>query len=67
MKEESSIDEMWGKAEKSIKNISEEVLGFQGRKILNKWFNEKFRNAMLEKNDARTIMLRNPNKTNKWD
>jgi len=29
--EESSIDEMWEKTEKSVKKMAEEVLGFQGK------------------------------------
>jgi len=63
--EESSIDEMWEKTEKKVKEMAEEVLGFQGKRSFNKWFNEECKNAMAERDKARTIMLRDPNEDNK--
>lgn len=56
---------MWEKTEKSIKKIGEEVLGYQGKRAINKWFNEECRTAMVERDDARTTMLRNPSEANK--
>lgn len=55
------------KTEKSAKKIAEEVLGFQGKRSVNKWFNEECRTAMVERHNARTIMLRDPSKVNKQE
>lgn len=58
---------MWEKTEKSVKRIAEEVLGFQGKRLINKRFNEKCKFAMLERDNARTIVLRDPSEANKRD
>lgn len=63
--EESSIDEMWEKTEKSVQKMAEEVLGFRGKRSINKWFNEECRIAMVEIDNARIIMLRDPSEANK--
>lgn len=60
VKEESSIDDIWEKTEKSVKKIAEEVLGFQGKRLINKWFNEECKTEMAKRDNARTIMLRDP-------
>jgi hypothetical protein len=62
---ESSIYETWEKTEKSVKKMAEKVLGFQGKRSINKWFNEECRTAMVERDNARTIMLRDPSEANK--
>jgi hypothetical protein len=54
------------KTEKSLKKIAEEVLGFQRKRSINKWFNEECKTAIIAKRDnARTIMLKNPSEANK--
>jgi hypothetical protein len=58
---------MWEKTEKSVKRIAEEVLGFQRKRLINKRFNEKCKFVMLERDNARTIVLRDPSEPNKWD
>lgn len=45
--------------EKSIKKVTEEVLRFQGKRVRHKWFNEECRNYILEKDDAKTRVLKN--------
>lgn len=63
--EESNIDEMWEKTKKTVKEMAEKVLGSHGKRSINKWFNEECRTAKAERENARTIMLRDPNKVNK--
>jgi len=65
VEEESSIDDMWEKTEKSVKKIAEKVLGFQGKPSINKWFNKECKTAMTKRDNARTIMLRDPSEANK--
>ncbi|KAL4141595.1 hypothetical protein QTP88_004211 [Uroleucon formosanum] len=58
----SSIDEMWEKTEKSVKKIAEEVLGYQRKRAINKWFNEECRTAMVERDDKRAKQIIRKNK-----
>jgi len=64
VEEESSIDEMWEKTKNSVKKMAEEVLGFQGKRSINKWFNEELRTAKIERDNTRTIILRYPSEAN---
>jgi|UniRef100_A0A2S2R9E9 hypothetical protein len=67
VEEKSSIDDMWEKREKSVKKIAEEVLGFQGKQSINKWFNKERKTAIVKNYTVRTIMLRDPGKANKQE
>lgn len=42
-----------------------ESVGVQEKQTLNKWFNEECMTTMLERDEARTKMLRNPSEANK--
>lgn len=61
----SRLDDTWEKAVKSVKKAVEDILRFQGKQTINKWFDGECRMAMLERNDARIIMLRNPSEVNR--
>ncbi|KAF0708802.1 craniofacial development protein 2-like, partial [Aphis craccivora] len=53
------------KLEKTIKQAAKNVLGFEDRRKPKKWFNDRSRRALEERDTTRMALIKNPNESNR--
>lgn len=61
----TEIDQLWGKLEKTIKQAAKDVLGFEERSKPKKWFNDRCRRGLEERDAARIALIKTPNESNR--